>query len=494
VSATAERRGFQGSNMGHQVVGLGLLLVACACGSQNNGPSGAGGTSALGMSGSAGQSQASGTAGGGVAGAAHAAGAANTLGGAPAIPIGGSGGTSSLGGSVSGGAASSAGTSSGGTANIGGSDSTGSAGNAGGTSGTSGAGALDATCGAMSSAATTLKDKYAGCFPIGAAVDAQSYTTHGPILKANFNSIVAENDMKFNALQPNEGAFSYSNADKIVDFATSNGMLVRGHTLVWHSQNPSWLFTGATKDTLLARMRNHIKNVMQHYKGKVYAWDVVNEAIMDDGSYRMGSGDDDKKSRWFEIIGPTYIAEAFRAAHEADPNAKLFYNDYYDYIPAKQQAIYAMLKGLLAEGVPIHGVGMQWHLNIEPSTNPENQGYHQSVANLEKAITLYSSLGLEVQVTEMDVSLYIPGVTYNEDTFYTAGTFTDALQVKQASRYQAFFELFRRHRNVITGVTLWGIADDNTWLSEFKSGRKDFPLLFDTAHNPKKAYAAVMNF
>ena len=390
-------------------------------------------------------------------------------------------------GSVSG-AGNIAGTSSGGTVNAGGASNGGSAGNTAGTSG------LDATCGGASNSATNLKDKYAGCFPIGAAVDAQSYMTHGPILKAHFNSIVPENDMKFNALEPNEGAFTYTTADKIVDFAISNGMMVRGHTLVWHSQNPAWLFTGATKDTLLARMKNHIKNVVQHYKGKVYAWDVVNEAIMEDGSYRTGSGDDDKKSRWYEIIGPSYIAEAFRAAHEADPTAKLFYNDFYDYVPAKHQGIYTMLKALLADGVPVHGVGMQCHLNIEPSTKTDNQGYHQSVENLEKAILLYSSLGLEVQVTELDLSLYIPGVTYTQDTFYTAATFTEALQIKQASRYQAFFELFRRHRNVITNVTFWGIADDNTWLSEFSSGRKDFPLLFDTAHKPKKAYDAVMNF
>ncbi|HKO54065.1 MAG TPA: endo-1,4-beta-xylanase, partial [Polyangiaceae bacterium] len=375
----------------------------------------------------------------------------------------------------------------------GGAPSAGSAGN-GGIAGNGGSSVLDATCGGMNGSATNLKDKYAGCFPIGAAVDSQSYTTHGSILKTHFNSIVAENDMKFNALEPSEGSFSYGNADKIVDFAISNSMKVRGHTLVWHSQNPSWLFSGATKDTLLARMKNHIKNVMQHYKGKVYAWDVVNEAIMDDGSYRTGSGDDDKKSRWYEIIGPTYIAEAFRAAHDADPTAKLFYNDFYDYIPAKQQGIYKMLKELLAAGVPIHGVGMQCHLNIEPSTKADNQGYHQSVQNLENAILLYSSLGLEVQVTEMDVSLYIPGISYTQSTFYTEATFTDALEIQQANRYKAFFELFRRHRNVITNVTLWGIADDNTWLSEFSSGRKDFPLLFDVNKQPKKALDAVMAF
>src|SRR6185503_4328968 len=173
---------------------------------------------------------------------------------------------------------------------------------------------------------------------------------------------------------------------------------------------------------------------------------------------------------WYAIIGESYIAEAFRAARAADANAKLFYNDYYDYVPAKRDAIYNMLKGLLDSGVPVDGVGLQTHINVEPSTDPANQGYHQSVENLEAAIVKYASLGLDVQITEMDVSLSIPGVTYTSDMFYTAATFTDALQTQQAERYRAFFELFRAHSDVITGVTLWGIADDNTWLSEFSSG------------------------
>lgn len=470
-------------------IALGLLLFAGACG---NGPSalggGASGSGPLASAGNAGGSSAAG-------------GATNASGGAPAATS--SAGAPSAAGAA-GSAANAAGTNAGGTTNAAGATNTagasngGSAGNVG-IGGSAGSTALDATCGGMSGTATSLKDKYAGCFPIGAAVDSQSYTTHGATLKAHFNSVTPENDMKFDALEPSENSFSYGNADKIVDFARSNNLLVRGHTLVWYSQNPAWVFSNGSggtvsKETLLARMKNHITKVMQHYQGKLYAWDVVNEAMMDDGSYRTGSLADDKKSRWYEIIGPSYIAEAFRAAHAADPTAKLFYNDYYDYIPAKQQGIYTMLKGLLADGVPVHGVGMQCHLNIEPATKADNQGYYQSVENLEKAIELYSSLGLEVQVTELDLSLYVPGVSYDESTFYTAATFSEALQIQQANRYQAFFELFRRHRNAITGVTLWGIADDNTWLSEFKSGRKDFPLLFDNNQQPKKAFAAVMNF
>jgi endo-1,4-beta-xylanase len=324
--------------------------------------------------------------------------------------------------------------------------------------------------------------------------------THAAVLTKHFNSITPENDMKFDALEPTENNFTYGTADKIVAFATSNNMKVRGHALVWHRQNPSWVFSNgsggnASADVLLARMKNHISNVVRHYRGKVYAWDVVNEAMMEDGDYRTGTeSGTDQQSMWYAIIGKSYIAEAFKAAHEADPDAKLFYNDYYNYLPMKRQGIYNMLKELLDAGVPVHGVGLQCHLNIEPSTDPNNQSYYQTVENEEEAIKLYASLGLDVQITEMDVSLYISGKTYTSDQFYTTATFTDALQTEQAERYRQFFELFRKYQGTITGVTLWGIADDNTWLSEFSSGRKDFPLLFDTNHNPKKAYYAVVDF
>lgn len=460
-------------------------------------PSG-GTSSSAGAAGNAGGSthsagtSAAGGAGGTTAGTPGSAGSAIAGGGSSGSS--GSAGTTSAGGTGPGGASGSGGMGGDGAGLAGG-----TAGAGGGAAGSGGIAPLDATCGEMSGnaggSATGVAAKYAGCFPIGAAVDSASYMTHAALLKAHFNSVTAENEMKFASLEPNEGSFSYGTADAIVNFATTNKMKVRGHTLVWHSQNPSWLFANATKETLLARMKKHIASVVTHFKGKVYAWDVVNEAIMEDGSYRDGNEPDDgKKSQWYAILGESYIAEAFKAAHEADPEAKLFYNDYYDYIPAKQQGIYTMLKGLIEQGVPVHGVGMQCHLNLQPSTDPNNQGYYQDVSHLEDAIELYASLGLDVQVTELDLSLYVPGVTYTSDQFYTPQTFTDELKAKQAARYAAFFELFRRYRHVLTGVTFWGIADDNTWLSEFSSGRQDFPLLFDVNHEPKPAYTSVVTF
>jgi endo-1,4-beta-xylanase len=479
---------------------------------------GSGGASA-GTGGGSGSGAASAGTGGGSGSGGATTGAAGTGGattgtgggagsvGGTAGPNGGRGGTAAGGVSGAGGrggAGAAAGTA--GTAGVtGAGGSAGSSGGVGrgGSGGGAGTGAVSGRGGTGGGAGTggvpSLYQKYATYFPIGAAVDSQSYTTHAPILKTHFNSVTCENEMKWDALEPTENSFSYGNADAIVNFATTNSKKVRGHTLVWYSQNPSWVFSNgsggmATKDVLLARMKNHITKVMQHFQGKVYAWDVVNEAINNDGTYRDGTLADDKKSLWYQIIGQSYIAEAFKAAHAADANAKLFYNDYYDYIPAKRDGIYNMLKGLLDSGVTVHGVGLQTHLNIQPSTDMTNQAYYQNVADLEAAIVKYASLGLEVQITEMDVSLYIPGITYTSDMFYTAATFTDALQTQQAERYRAFFDMFRAHKDVITGVTLWGIADDNTWLSEFSSGRKDFPLLFDTNHQPKKAFFAVVDF
>ncbi|HKO90325.1 MAG TPA: endo-1,4-beta-xylanase [Polyangiaceae bacterium] len=346
----------------------------------------------------------------------------------------------------------------------------------------------------------SLAEKYAQYFSIGAAVDPGSYQTHSALLERHFNSITTENEMKFESLQKTEGKFDYSTADAMVGYARNHGMKVRGHALVWHRQTPDWVFqdgSGApiSKAGLLARLQNHISNVVGHFKGSVYAWDVVNEAIMDDGKYRTADETEaDQRSKWHGILGTAYIAAAFRYAHEADPDAKLFYNEYRNYVPEKRQAVYQMLKQLLADGVPVHGVGLQCHLSIEPSSVPGNHGYYQTVKELEATIELYASLGLDVQVTELDLSLYVPGVKYTPDQYYTSATFTPELAAKQAARYGEFFDLFRKHRDVITGVTFWGVADDNTWLSEFSSGRKDFPMLFDVEHRPKPAFERVVAF
>jgi endo-1,4-beta-xylanase len=346
----------------------------------------------------------------------------------------------------------------------------------------------------------SLARTYATFFPIGAAVNGRTLNTHAGLLAQHFNSITAENEMKFESLEKTEGSFDYAVADQMVAFARQHGMKVRGHTLVWHRQTPDWVFSNgaggdASKEVLLARLQKHIANVVGHFKGSVYAWDVVNESIMDDGKYRTAEETEpDQRSKWYGILGTSYVAAAFRAAHAADPGAKLFYNEYRNYLPLKRQAVYEMLKGLLAEGVPVHGVGLQAHLSVEQGTLLDNHGYYQSIAEEEKAIELYASLGLEVQITELDVSVYTPGVKYEPSQFYTPATFTPELEAKQAERYGQFFELFRKHQDVISGVTFWGIADDETWLSQLKSGRQDFPLLFNAQHQPKKAFERIIAF
>ncbi|MEY4589112.1 MAG: hypothetical protein RL497_1188 [Pseudomonadota bacterium] len=341
---------------------------------------------------------------------------------------------------------------------------------------------------------------YKPYFRIGAAIDPQSVQTHAAILTKHFNSMTTENEMKWELLQPNPDQFDYAPADNLINFAQSHKMAVRGHALVWHRQTPAWVFKDnnggkVTPEELKRRMKHHITQVMQHFGNKISAWDVVNEAIMDDGKLRTDQEEkDDQKSPWYGVLGESYIADAFIYAHDANPRAKLYYNDYYNYVPARRAAIYQLLKKLRDQGVPVYGVGLQAHLNIHPSTDPKHQSFHQTIENLEQAIQLYASLGLDVQITELDVSVYIGGIKYTPQTFYTPLTFNAEIQAQQAQRFRELFAMFRRNHKLISSVSTWGVADDNTWLSEFPSGRKDFPLLFGIDHKPKPAFFAILDF
>lgn len=294
------------------------------------------------------------------------------------------------------------------------------------------------------------------------------------LIKRHFNSVTAENDMKWSNLQPTEGTFTFTNADKIVAFAEANGMKVRGHTLCWHNQVPAWVFKNgdatASKELVLDRLRTHITTVMTHFKGKVYTWDVVNEAI-DDGSsvYR--------NSQWYAICGEDYIIEAFSAARTADPDAKLFYNDYTAIDPTKRDKIYDLLVKLKEQDL-VDGMGLQGHWNIS----------YPSSTLINDAFSKYKSLGVELQITELDVSVY----TSNSDL---QSAYTDIVAQKLSVAYGRYFLEFRSFREAITGVTFWGLADDYTWLDNFPvAGRKNYPLLFDVNSNPKQAYFTVIDF
>jgi endo-1,4-beta-xylanase len=331
-----------------------------------------------------------------------------------------------------------------------------------------------------------LKDYYKDFFPIGVAVSPQALKTdQATLIVDQFNSMTPENAMKMGPIHPKENEYFWSHADSIVAFAQRNNLKLRGHTLCWHSQTPKWLFTdekGVTvsKEVLLKRLKDHITAVATRYKGKVYAWDVVNEAISDKTDEFL------RNSEWLKICGEEYITKAFQYAHEADPNALLFYNDYNEINPVKREKIFKLVKSLKDAGVPIHGVGLQghWALN-EPSRS-----------QLDSTLTRFSELGLKIQITELDISVYPKEHTARERKAEDYDSnFTKEKEAEQTEVYKMCFELFRKHKDAISGVTFWNISDRHSWLDNFPvRGRKDYPLLFDKDLKPKKAYWAVVDF
>ena len=329
-----------------------------------------------------------------------------------------------------------------------------------------------------------LKDYYKDYFTVGVAVSPRELQTDAAALVAqHFNSITAENAMKMGPIHPKEDEYFWRDADTIVAFARRHNMKMRGHTLVWHTQTPRWLFTTAagdtvTKEVLLQRLKDHITTVVNRYKGSIYAWDVVNEAIDDNDARYL------RNTAFTRIIGEEFIAKAFEYAHAADPKAVLFYNDYNTENPGKRDRIFRLVKGLKEAGVPIHGVGLQGHWSVN---NPSRE-------ELEKSISMFSSLGLQVQVTELDVSVYAgrQGGQLINGRRDTTAVFTPEMEQQQMEKYKMVFDVFRKHKNNVTGVTFWNISDRYSWLD--MRGRKNFPLLFDQNLQPKKAYWEVVNF
>jgi len=259
---------------------------------------------------------------------------------------------------------------------------------------------------------------------------------------------------------------------------------VRGHNLCWHEQTPKWLFRNAdgsqvSKQVLLKRLHDHIDTVVKRYKGKIYAWDVVNEAIADNPNEFLRNSD------WYKICGEDFIAEAFRYAHAADPQAVLFYNDYNTERPEKMERVYKLLKKLKDAGVPIDAVGLQGHWSLYEPTEQE----------LRTTIERFGSLGLKVQVTELDVSVYPWEKERRAKRPGEPDAYTPDLQARQAAQYKMFFKVFRDERKYLTGITFWNISDRYTWLDTYPvAGRKNYPLLFDERLKPKPAYYEVVKF
>lgn len=341
----------------------------------------------------------------------------------------------------------------------------------------------------------SLKEAAEGDFYIGAALNYdQVYGREEPavaLIKKEFNTISPENMLKMGPIHPEPNVYNWEPADKYIAFGEENDMFTVGHALVWHSQAPDWIFVdqdGNTvgKDSLLQRMENHIATVAGRYKGKIDGWDVVNEALEDDGTLRQ--------TKWLEIIGEEYLQKAFEFAKAADPEAELYYNDYSLWKPAKREATVQLVKNLQEKGIQVDGVGMQGHYGID----------YPTLEDIEASINAFADLGVKVMITELDVDM-LPNpskrqgadiaMTFEPQEGYNpyADGLPDSVQQKLTQRYADLFNLFHKHRDKISRVTFWGVGDQHSWLNNWPmEGRTSYPLLFDRNLQPKPAYEAVM--
>jgi endo-1,4-beta-xylanase len=327
-----------------------------------------------------------------------------------------------------------------------------------------------------------LKDYYKDYFPMGAAVTPQGLKRmeESQLIIQQFGSITPENAMKMGPIHPRENEYFWKDADSIAAFAKQHNLKLRGHTLCWHNQTPRWLFIDSTKtppdtvskELLYKRLKEHITAVVTRYKDVIYAWDVCNEVISDNPNEYF------RNSIWYRICGEEFVAKAFQFAHEADPKALLFYNDYNETNPVKRQKIIRLVKGLKDAGIPIHGIGLQAHWSIHDLT----------AGQVDSTLSQFAALGLKLQITELDIKVQPSGFRRDSTVGYTPGR--EALQTEQ---YNMVFKLFRKYRHVISGVTFWNVSDRYSWLDR-RGGGKAYPLLFDTTYQPKKAYWNVVNF
>jgi endo-1,4-beta-xylanase len=347
------------------------------------------------------------------------------------------------------------------------------------------------------SAQPALKDVFKHDFLIGAALNESQFTPSDKengevkLIQQQFNSITPKNALKWGAIHPEPNRYNFGPADRYVDFGLRNRMFIIGHNLIWHHQTPGWVFENekgqpVDRDTLLQRMREHILTVVGRYKGKIKGWDVVNEAVDEDGSLR--------KSGWLRIIGEDYLVKAYQFAHEADPDAQLYYNEYSTENVLKGAGTIALIKKLQAAGIPMAAVGIQGHYNMS----------WPACLELGQAIDRFSELGIKVMITELDVDvLPRPSASASADvanTFqsrpelnpYTNGL-PDSMQEGLARRYAELFAEFIKHRGQISRVTFWGVTDGDSWLNNWPvRGRTNYPLLFDRQGRPKPAFDSVI--
>lgn len=346
-----------------------------------------------------------------------------------------------------------------------------------------------AACGAQTAVKkeATLKDALGDKFLIGTALNTRQSsgqdTNAVKVVKKHFNAIVAENCMKSEVLQPEEGRYDFRQADEFVKFGEDNGMTVTGHCLIWHSQCPRWFLVdkdgkNVSAEVLKQRMKEHITTVVSRYKGRIFGWDVVNEAIMEDGSYR--------KSKFYEILGEEFIPLAFQYAHEADPDAEFYYNDYNMHEPGKRATVVKLVNDLKKRGLRIDAVGMQGHVGMD----------YPDLSEFEASMEAYAATGAKVMITEFDMSA-LPTISrsanvadrvdFEKKTLnpYPNGL-PDSVSVEWNARMETFMNLFIKHADYVTRVTAWGVSDRDSWKNNFPMrGRTDYPLFFDREYRPK---------
>lgn len=336
----------------------------------------------------------------------------------------------------------------------------------------------------------SLKDSYKNDFYIGTALSKdqieEKNTKEDSLIKKEFNAITAENIMKSMFIHPEKDKYDFTLSDKFVAYGEKNKMFIHGHTLIWHSQLAPWMEKIKDSTAMRAFMKDHITTIVSKYKGRVDSWDVVNEALNEDGTLR--------KSIFLNTLGEKYLVDAFKLAAAADPKVDLYYNDYNNEEPAKREGNINLIKKIKAGGGKIDGVGIQAHWKLN----------YPSLAEIEKSILEYSALGIKVAFTELDISVLpnpkdLNGADVNQNFEGNAKmnpypkTLPDSVQVKLADRYASIFKLFLKHKDKISRVTFWGVHDGQSWLNDWPvKGRTNYPLLFDKDLKPKKAYYEVM--
>jgi GH35 family endo-1,4-beta-xylanase len=327
-----------------------------------------------------------------------------------------------------------------------------------------------------------IKDVYKDHFLIGMAGDLPgNYSDEElSLVKGHFNVVTPENCMKPGPVHPGEDAWRFERPDALVKWCADNRMAIHGHTLVWHAQTNNWFFRDGDAAAVTRRMKDHIGTLVGRYKGKVGGWDVVNEAIGDGGDAETAQTENLRNSSWLRAVGPEFIPLAFKFAHDADPDAKLYYNDYGIEAGPKHDSSMVLLRRLIKGGVPIHGVGIQGHWSTA------NVPY----AALDKAIADYASLGLKVGITELDVT--IRGASGGQLGRGGRGRREvpppSPQDLKaQADAYARLFAIFIKHKAVVERVTFWGLSDRRTW----RFGQH--PLIFDATNRRKPAYGAIID-